>query len=89
MNTHNHAHLLATWFAGALMLLTTTNILAVTPACSTTLPANTTTTLDSNMDCLGRAINFGGGSDNAVLDCDGFIISCTPSALVGQNSLIV
>ena len=50
MIDHKFTCLKTTLFAGVLMLLNTTTVLAATPACNTVLPANTTTTLDSDMD---------------------------------------
>jgi hypothetical protein len=66
--------LTAALLAGVLMLLNSTNILAVTPACGSTL--TTDTTFDADMDCLSTAIYFSDiGSDNVTLDCAGFTIA--------------
>ena len=74
MHTHYLINLKAVLLAGVLMLLNSTNILAVTPACGSTLTANTT--FDADMNCPSLAIFLSGaGSNNVILDCAGFTIS--------------
>ena len=74
MHAHYLINLKAVLLAGVLMLLNSTNILAVTPACGSTLTANTT--FDADMNCPSLAIFLSGaGSNNVILDCAGFTIS--------------
>ena len=81
MRDHKFTYLKTALIVGVLILLNTTNIQAVTPACGTTLTADTT--LDSDMNCPSRAINFSGAaSDNVVLDCAGFSISNSSSRVI-------
>ena len=56
MSGHNTHNLKTVLFAGVLMLLNSTNIQAVTPACGTTLTTNTT--LDSDMICPDRPFSL-------------------------------
>ena len=84
MNDHKFTCLKTTLFAGVLMLLNTTNIYAVTPACDTTL--TTDTIFDSDMNCPSRAIRFNAGSNNVVLDCAGFSISTTDDIVISGGS---
>ena len=57
---------------------------AVTPVCGTQLSSNTT--LDSDMNCPGRAIRFNNPeSKNVVLDCDGFTISSDSDRVVSAE----
>ena len=46
MSDYKFTYLKTVLFAGFMMLLYTPNVFAVTPACDTTLAANTTTTFD-------------------------------------------
>jgi hypothetical protein len=71
-------------FAGVLMLLNTTNVHAVTPACGTTLTADTI--FDKNLNCPAIAIFFNALSNNVVLDCAGFSISTTFDRVISGNS---
>ncbi len=66
MGDHRSTYLKSTLFAGVLILLNATNIQAATPACGTTLTANTT--LSSDMLCPSTAIRFNAGSNDVVLD---------------------
>jgi hypothetical protein len=84
MIDHKFTCLKTTLFAGVLMLLNTTNIQAATPACSTTLTADTI--FDSDMNCPGTAIFFTNSSNNVVLDCAGFSIRTTSGRAIAGGS---
>jgi len=84
MSDHKFTYLKTVLLAGVLMLLNTTNIYAVTPACDTTL--TTDTIFDSDMNCPSRAIRFNAGSNNVVLDCAGFSISTTDDIVISGGS---
>ena len=88
MIDHKFTYLKTALFAGVLMLLNTTNIHAVTPACGTTL--TTDTTLDSNMNCTSTALFLSGaGSDNVILDCAGYRVTTTNRSSSGVSAVNV
>jgi hypothetical protein len=83
MNDHKTKGLYSTLIFGVLILLNTTNIYAVTPACGTLL--TTDTIFDSNMNCPDTAIFLNALSNNIVLDCAGFSISTTFDRVISAN----
>ena len=84
MSVHKFTYLESVLFAGVLMLLHTTNINAETPACGTTLTADTI--FDSDMNCPSTAIHINAGSSNKVLDCAGFSINTTSNRAINGGS---
>jgi len=76
MDNHKDIIMRTAWLAGVLMLLNTTSVQAVTPACGALLTTNTT--LDSDMNCPSAALILNGaGSNNVILDCAGFKVTTT------------
>jgi hypothetical protein len=84
MSDQRFTYLKTVLFAGVLILLNTTNIYAVTPACGTTLTADTI--FNSDMNCPSTAIRINAGSNNKVLDCAGFSISTTRDHAINGGS---
>jgi parallel beta-helix repeat protein len=84
MSDHKFTYLKTTLLGGVLILLNSTNIHAVTPACGTSLAVDTI--LNSDMNCPSTAIRFNSGSNNVVLDCAGFSISTTADRIISVGS---
>ncbi len=84
MNAQEFRHPGIAWIASILILLNTTLVHAATPACDTTLTADTI--FDSDMNCPSRAIRFNAGSNNIVLDCAGFSINTTDDIVISGGS---
>ena len=81
MGIQKHFFLRLTWLTGVLMLLNTTIVQAVTPACGTTLTKNTK--LDADMNCPGTALRLSGNASKKVtLDCKGHSISTTDGSAI-------